>query len=128
MKAPLRSQDRHRPAPKALSLEDIFCLPGVRTVNNGYLIKWISRTFLLTRLSWTLRRQKVVVREWFDGRISARFNGKELEIKEVEAFRPKPPSRVLSPKFRRKPPKHVPPVTHPWKRGPVVLGLRENMT
>ena len=115
MKAPLRSQDRHRPAPKALSLEDIFCLPGVRTVNNGYLIKWISRTFLLTRLSWTLRRQKVVVREWFDGRISARFNGKELEIKEVEAFRPKPP-------------KHVPPVTHPWKRGPVVLGLRENMT
>lgn len=128
MKAPLRSQDLHRPVPKSMNLEDIFSLQGVRTVNNGYLIKWASRTFILTRPSWTLRRQKVVVREWFDGRVSVRFNGKELEIKEVDSFRPKPPSRVLSPKFRRKPPKYIPPVTHPWKRGPVVLGLRENRT
>ena len=124
MKEPLRSQDLHRPVPKSLNLDDIFCLQGIRTVNNGYIIKWTSRTFVLTRPSLTLRRQKVVVREWFDGRLSIRFKGKELEYKEVDMVRPKPAVRVFAIKVRRKPPKYIPPPTHPWKRGPVVLGLR----
>ena len=124
MKEPLRPQDLHRPVPKSLNLDDIFCLQGIRTVNNGYIIKWTSRTFVLTRPSLTLRRQKVVVREWFDGRLSIRFRGKELEYKEVDMVRPKPAVRVFAIKVRRKPPKYIPPPTHPWKRGPVVLGLR----
>ena len=124
MKEPLRPQDLHRPVPKSLNLDDIFCLQGIRTVNNGYIIKWTSRTFVLTRPSLTLRRQKVVVREWFDGRLSIRFKGKELEYKEVDMVRPKPAVRVFAIKVRRKPPKYIPPPTHPWKRGPVVLGLR----
>jgi transposase len=124
MKEPLRSQDLHRPVPKSLNLDDIFCLQGIRTVNNGYIIKWTSRTFVRTRPSLTLRRQKVVVREWFDGRLSIRFKGKELEYKEVDIVRPKPAVRVFAIKVRRKPPKYIPPPTHPWKRGPVVLGLR----
>jgi hypothetical protein len=72
MKAPPRPQDLYRPVPKSLNLDDIFCLQGIRTVNNGFIIKWTSRTFVLTRPSLTLRRQKVVVREWFDGRLSIR--------------------------------------------------------
>ena len=124
MKVPLRPQDLHRPVPKSLNLEDIFCLQGIRTVNNGYLIQWTSRTFVLARPSLTLRRQKVVVREWFDGRLSIRFKGKDLEYKEVEMVRKKPVVRVLAMKVRRRTPKYIPPPTHPWKRGPVVLGLR----
>jgi hypothetical protein len=124
MKAPLRPQDLHRPVPKCLNLEDIFCLQGIRTVNNGYLIKWTSRTFVLSRPSLTLRRQKVVVREWFDGKLSIRFKGKDLEYKEVDTVRPKPAVRVFAMKVRRKHPKYIPPPTHPWKRGPVVQGLR----
>lgn len=124
MKAPLRPQDLHRPVPKTLNLDDIFCLQGIRTVNNGYIIKWTSRTFVLTRPSLTLRRQKVVVREWFDGRLSIRFKGKDLEYKEVDMVPPKPAVRVFAMKIRRKPPKYIPPPTHPWKRGPVVQGLR----
>jgi transposase len=124
MKEPLRRQDLHRPVPKSLNLDDIFCLQGIRTVNNGYIIKWASRTFVLTRPSLTVRRQKVVVREWFDGRLSIRFKGKDLEYKEVEMVRKKPAVRVLAIRLRRKPPKYIPPPTHPWKRGPVVQGLR----
>jgi hypothetical protein len=124
MKAPLRPQDLHRPVPKSLKLDDVFCLQGIRTVNNGYIIKWTSRTFVLTRPSLTVRRQKVVVREWFDGRLSIRFKGKDLEHKEVEIVREKPAVRVLAVRLRRKPPKYIPPPTHPWKRGPVVQGLR----
>jgi hypothetical protein len=124
MKEPLRPQDLHRPLPNSLNLADIFCLQGLRTVNNGYIIQWTNRTFVLTRPSLTLRRQKVVVREWFDGRLSIRFKGKELEYKEVDRVRPKPAVRVFAIKVRRKPPKYIPPPTHPWKRGPVVQGLR----
>ena len=122
-KEPLRPQDLHRPVPKSLNLDDIFCLQGIRTVNNGYIIKWTSRTFVLTRPSLTLRRQKVVVREWFDGRLSIRFKGKELEYKEVDMVRPKPAVRVFAVKLRRRPPKYIPPPTNPWKRGPIVQGL-----
>jgi hypothetical protein len=117
-----RHVDEHRIA--GAGQDDIFCLQGIRTVNNGYIIKWTSRTFVLSRPSLTLRQQKVMVREWFDGRLSFRFKGKELEYKEVEMVRPKPAVRVLAIKIRRKPPKYIPPPTHPWKRGPVVLGLR----
>jgi len=124
MKVPLRPQDLHRPVPKSLNLDDIFCLQGIRTINNGYIIKWTSRTFVLTRPSLTLRRQKVVVREWFDGRLSIRFKGKELEYKEVDMVRPKPKVRVFAMKIRRKRPKYIPPPTHPWKRGPIVQSLR----
>jgi hypothetical protein len=46
------------------------------------------------------------------------------EMKEVEMVRKKPAVRVFAVKFRRKPPKYIPPLTHPWKRGPVVLGHR----
>jgi hypothetical protein len=124
MKEPLRPQDLHRPVPKSLNLDDIFCLQGIRTVNNGYIIKWTSRTFVLPRPSLTLRRQKVVVREWFNGRLSIRFKGKELEYKEVDMVRPKPTVRVFAMKIRRKRPKYIPPPTHPWKRGPIVQSLR----
>jgi hypothetical protein len=107
-----------------LSLDDIFCPKGIRTVNNGYIIKWTSRTFVLTRPSLTLRRQTVVVREWFDGQLSIRFKGKDIEYNEVDKVVPKPAVRVIAVKFRRKPPKYFLPATHPWKRGPVVQGLR----
>jgi len=66
----------------------------------------------------------VAVREWFDGRLSIRFKGKELEHIEVDAHRPKPAVRVMAVKFRRKSPKFIPAATHPWKRGPAVQGPR----
>ena len=113
MKTPLQPQDMHRPVPKSLKLDDVFCLQGIRTVNNGYIIKWASRTFVLTRPSLTGRRQKAVVREWFDGRLSIRFKGKDLEYKEAEMVGKKPEVRVLAIRLRRKPPKYIPPPPTP---------------
>jgi hypothetical protein len=65
-----------------------------------------------------------VVRERFDGRLSLRFKGQDLENKEVDMVRPKPAVRVFAITRRRKPPKYIPSPTHPWKRGPVVQGSR----
>jgi hypothetical protein len=118
MKEAQQPQDLHRPCPKSMNLDDIFCLQGQRMVNNGYIIKWRSRTFVLLRPALTLRKQKVVVREWFDGRLSFRFKGRDLEYKEVEVRPPQPVVRVAAVKIPRRPPKYIPPPIHPWKRVP----------
>jgi len=118
MKEAQQPQDLHRPCPKSMNLDDIFCLQGQRMVNNGYLIKWRSRTFVLLQPALTLRKQKVLVREQFDGRMSFRFKGRDLEHKEVEARPPQPVVRVVAAKIPRRPSKYTPPPTHPWKRVP----------
>ncbi len=48
MKEPLREQDLHRPVSKSLNLGDTFCLQGIRTVINGYVIEWTNWTFVLS--------------------------------------------------------------------------------
>jgi transposase len=118
MKEARQPQDLHRPWPKSQALDDIFCVQGPRTVNNGCIIQWRGRTFVLTRPTLSLRGQKVVVRECFDGRLSIRFKGKELEYKEVEVKRPEPVVRVAAAKIPRRSQKYTPPPTHPWKRVP----------
>jgi hypothetical protein len=80
--------------------------------------------FVLSRPSLTLQRQKAVVQEWFDKRLSIRFKGKDLEYKEVDTVWSKPTVRVFAMKIRRKPPQYILLPTHPWKRGPVVQSLR----
>jgi hypothetical protein len=69
-------------------------------------------------------RQKAVVRERFDGRLSSRFKKKGLEFKEVDLVRAEPAARVFAIKIRKKRPKYIPPPTHSWKRGSVAQGLR----
>jgi len=70
--------------------------------------------FVLTEPSLTLRRQKVMVLDRFDGRLSLRFKGWDLAYREVQAPRPAF-SRVRSVKPRPKPPKYIPPPDHPWR-------------
>jgi hypothetical protein len=114
MKEPLEPGDLHRSLPKSVNLDDVLCIKGVRTINEGYLVKWRGRTFVLAKGSLTLRRQKVTVLDRFDGRLSLRFKGRDLAYREVQEPRPVAPRPVLV-KPRRKPPKYYPPPTHPWR-------------
>jgi hypothetical protein len=114
MKEALEEGDLHRPLPKSVVLEDILCIKGLRTINDGYLIRWRSRTYVLAKRSLTVRRQKVVVLDRFDGRLSFRFKGRDLE------YRPAPQPKPASPKpgaakVRPRPPKYIPPPEHPWR-------------
>jgi transposase len=113
-KEALEPGDLHRPLPKSVNLNDVLCIKGVRTINEGYLVKWRSRTFVLERQPLTLRRQKVTVLDRFDSRLSLRFKGRDLDYREVQEPRPARPKPVLA-KPRRKPPKYNPPPTHPWR-------------
>lgn len=110
----LEPEDLHRRLPKSIVLDDVLCIKGFRTVNEGYLVKWRGRTFVLQKPALTLRRQKLEVLERFDGRLSLRFKGRDLEYREAL----EPPRRAPKPvvtKIRRRPPKYYPPAAHPWR-------------
>lgn len=110
----LEAGDLHRSLPKSVVLDDVLCIKGFRTVNEGYLVKWRGRIFVLQKPSLTLRRQKLVVLERFDGRLVLRFRGRDLAYREVL----EPPRRAPKPavvKIRRRPPKYNPPASHPWR-------------
>jgi hypothetical protein len=110
----LEPEDLHRPLPKSADLDDVLCIQGFRTVNEGYLVKWRGRMYVLEKPSLTLRQQKLVVLERFDGRLSLRFKGRDLEYRQVlEPKRPAPKPVVV--KIRQKPPKYDPPPGHPWR-------------
>ena len=110
----LEPEDLHRRLTKSVVLDDVLCIKGFRTVNEGYIVKWRGRTFVLDKPSLTLRRQKLVVLERFDGSLALRFKGRDLAYREAL----EPPRRAPKPavvKSRRKPPKYHPPASHPWR-------------
>jgi hypothetical protein len=110
----MEPEDLHRSLPKSVNLNDVLCIKAFRTVNEGYVVKWRGRMFVLEKPSLTLRQQKVTVLERFDGRLSLRFKGRDLDYREAQIPRPVAPRPVLV-KPRRKPPKYDPPPSHPWR-------------
>ena len=111
----LEPEDLHRRLPRSVRLTDILCIKGFRTVNEGYLIKWRGRSFVLDQPSLALRRQKLIVLDRFDGSLALRFKGRDLAYREVrEPLRAAP--KPVEPKPRPKPPKYIPPPSHPWRR------------
>ncbi len=114
MKEALEQGDLHRPLPKGIVLEDVLCIKGLRTINDGYLIRWRGQTYVLGKHSLTVRRQKVMVLDRFDGRLSFRFKDRELEYRPAPEPKPAVPKPVFV-KIRPKPPKYIPPPEHPWR-------------
>lgn len=114
MKEALEPGDLHRPLPKSIILEDVLCIKGLRTINDGNLIRWKSRIYVLAKPSLAVRRQKVVVLDRFDGRLSFRFKDRDLEYRPAPEPKPAVPKPVMV-KIRPKPPKYIPPPAHPWR-------------
>ena len=114
IKEALEEGDYHRPLPKSVVLEDILCIKGLRTINDGYLIRWRGQTYVLRKRSLTVRRQKVVALDRFDGRLSFRFKGRDLEYQPAPQPKPASPKPVAV-KIRPRPPKYIPPPEHPWR-------------
>lgn len=115
MKEALEPGDLHRPLPKTVVLDDVLCIKALRTVSAGYLVRWRGRTFVLARPSLPFRLQRIIVLERFDGRLSLPFKGRDLEYLEVEEPKPKKIEPTLI-RPRTKPPKYIPPPTHPWRQ------------
>lgn len=110
--------DLHRPLAKHINLREIFCIKGKRTINNGYIVKWRGRMFLIENPSIAMRRRKVEVMEHFDGEIAIKFNGRYLKLKEIIVPKPAQILKLEKPKSEsvKKKSKYIPPADHPWRR------------
>jgi len=117
-KQALKEGDLHKPLPDGMNLREILCLKDIRTINDGYIVRWSGRSFLIENASIALRRRKVEVREHFDGEFTIKFNGRYLDFHEV--FEPKPartqPRKKPVNGNEKKKGKYIPPADHPWKK------------
>jgi hypothetical protein len=117
MRAARKEGDLHRPIPEEMNLREIFCIKGNRTINDGCIIKWSRRMFILDNPSTALRRRKVVVREHFDGEITVKYKDRYLDCHEVFEVKPQREEREKTePKQPHKRYKYTPPLEHPWKK------------
>ena len=113
---PREAEDLHRPLPKGVRLEEIFCLKATRGILDGYVIRWKGKRFAIEGPSRRMRGRPATVMLHFDGRLVIRFEGRDLAYREI----PERPKRVETvPVVRPKPPKYIPPPTHPW-RAPII--------
>jgi len=109
---PREAEDLHRPLPKGLKLEDIFCLKATRTILDGYVIRWKGKRFAIEEPTRRMLGRPATVMLHFDGRMIIRYEGRDLAYREI----PERPKRVQAvPVVRPKPPKYIPPPTHPWR-------------
>ncbi|MGD8536208.1 MAG: ISNCY family transposase [Candidatus Aminicenantes bacterium] len=116
-RAPKREGDLHRPLPEDVNLRDIFCIKGIRTINDGYIIQWKKRLFILDAPSLVLRRRKVEVQEQFTGKITFKYKGRSLDCHEVFEVKPKKQEEVKLAVHRpRKKSKYRPSPDHPWHK------------
>ncbi len=105
-------EDLHRPLPKTLSLEEIFCLKTTRTILDGYVIRWKGKRFAIEEPARRMLGRPATVMLHFDDRMVIRYENQDLKYREIPERRKQLP---VVPAFRPKPPKYTPPPTHPWR-------------
>jgi hypothetical protein len=124
-RAATRPEDYHRRAPSARELEKIFRLESERVISDDWVVRYENRFFQLEPRSehYAPARGKVVVCEWWEGRVEIEYRGHTVPWREVPA--PAPPRvREAQPALERAqvpmPPlvkrKWVPPADHPWRQ------------
>jgi hypothetical protein len=109
---PRQPEDLHRPLPKTLKLQEIFCLKTPRTILDGYCIRWKGKRYAIEEPSRRMLGRPAMVMLLFDGRMIIRYEGRNLDYREI----PERPKRIPAvPVIRPKPPKYTPPPAHPWR-------------
>jgi transposase len=113
---PAAPQDYHRKAPAARELEQVFCLETERSISNDWVVRYENRYFQLERSSdYPPRQAKVRVREWEDGRVEIRYQGKARAHHEIAAPQPVTCEAVAGVKRPPRPSRWKPSADHPWK-------------
>lgn len=115
---PLKKTNMHKPVPKHLCLDEIFCLKEYRTIGNGFTFQWRNRTFLIKAPSFTMKKQRVCVMENFKGSLTLKLKDKYLSFAEVTRedlqaiARDQKAAQLLIKKSRAY---YSPPKDHPWR-------------
>jgi transposase len=113
--APADPVDLHAPLQRKLDLDAVFCLEHRRTVGNDWVVRFENR-FLQLAPDQVAARMTVKIQEQQDGSLHLWHNGRELRW---QAITERPGKPVADPRFRRRR-ITIPPLTHPWKREPIL--------
>jgi len=105
---PARSGDLHRPVPKRLDLDGIFCLKTKRSLRNDFTVSHNGRVY---QVEDRIRANKVMVQEQLDGTIRLMHKGHPLTFKELPR-RPMPERKLIQKKEKRI---AIPPRDHAWR-------------
>jgi hypothetical protein len=115
---PAKPEDYHRPAPRAVELNDAFHLETERIIGNDWVVRHNNRYFQVKAQSrcYAPAKAKVMVCEWENGRLQIRYRSRAVAWEEIPAPVPvralKPVKTV--PKQQRLPTKKA---DHPWRKG-----------
>ncbi len=112
--------DFHRPLPKDIALEDVFCFEEQRTVQNDWTIRSENQHYQILADNTPLPKPKtkVLVRTRLDGTRHLLYQGKPLHYRAI------PPSQRTPPKTPRQPRDDPPPQTpthSPWRQNCILM-------
>lgn len=84
-KAPLRSGDAHRALQSYEILDEILCFKQERTVSNSLTIQHDRVLYLIedTLVNRSLRRKKIMLHEYPDGRLGLYYKGRQLQFRKL---------------------------------------------
>jgi hypothetical protein len=109
---PAKDTNLHRPLPKDIGLDKIFCKKTERALRNDWTVAHDKKLYQVEN---NIRAQKVTVEESPSGSMLMRHKGAILKFKEI-AVKPK---KIMQPKLLKpyvsSSRAHAPAVNHPWK-------------
>lgn len=108
---PSEIDDLHRPIPKGLDLDKIFCIREEHPLRNDFTVAHDKKLY---QIEDNIRTKKVTVEERINGSMLITHKDKALKFKEI-SFRPKKeePKKMYEFKIKKV---YIPPKDHPWKR------------
>jgi hypothetical protein len=122
--APLEEQDYHRPLPKGIDLDDIFCIEEYRVLQNDWCIRHENRYYQILKENTPLPKpkDKILVRIHLDGNTQLLYGEKLLAFrsltpKQLQRQRNQQTQAAPTPvKPKTAPAPQKPSANHPWRK------------
>jgi len=102
------STDMHRPIPKGVDLNRIFCIKNNAALRKDFTVQYNNRFYQVLD---AIRAKGVTIEERLDGRLYIYHKDRQLQYKVIDK-RPSKPKRLY--KLRKH--RYVPPQDHPYRR------------
>jgi transposase len=122
---PADPADYHRPVPKDIHLEDVFCFEETRVVQNDWTVQFNNRHYQILEENRPLprRRDKVLVRLRLDHSLHILYKGRPLAFRPIATgelrrrLAQQAPAATAEPKPRSRPK----PTKSPWRQNCIYM-------
>jgi len=117
-RSPAQPEDYHRPAPRAVELEEVFHLETVRVIGNDWVVRHDNRYFQVKAQArqYAPAKGKVTVCEWEDGRLQICYRDRAVAWEEIPGPLPVQPARAREATAKKPKPPTAQAADHPWRQ------------